>query len=294
MSSVTDAIGLTDHKGAKKAAEASAKASAEASAEAAKATERSYGLTKEELDFQKEQYADWKAIYGPLQEDLGTYFKNLNGGTLSAPHIQAIQAESQKAQEQINQQLAQRGLSGGGLEAKLLNQNIFSAGMQKAAARASGETLATQKKLGFIGIGLGQGSAMLGNTAQVSSSGASSQSSISGSQAGLSGSQAGLSGSLGTASMNATGEVIGAGIAAGAQMFSDIRLKDDITLVNSVSGINFYTWLWNTAANAIGLSGSSFGVIAQEVQSIVPDSVISKGDYLAVDYSKILDYIKEN
>ena len=276
MSVVTDAIGLTDHKGAKQATEASAKAA-----------ERSYGLTKEELDFQKEQYADWKAIYGPLQEDLGTYFKNLNGGTLSAPHIQAIQAESQKAQEQINQQLAQRGLSGGGLEAKLLNQNIFSAGMQKAAARASGETLATQQKQGFIGIGLGQGSAMLGNTAQVSSSGAGSQSSISGSQAGL-------SGSLGTASMNATGDVIGAGIAAGAKMFSDIRLKDDITLVNSVSGINFYTWLWNTAANAIGLSGSSFGVIAQEVQSIVPDSVISKGDYLAVDYSKILDYIKEN
>ena len=276
MSSVTDAVGLTDHKGSKKAAK-----------ESAKAADRSYELTKEELDFQKEQYADWKSIYGPLQEDLGTYFKNLNGGTLSAPHIQAIQAESQKAQEQINQQLAQRGLSGGGLEAKLLNQNIFSAGMQKAAARASGETLAAQQKLGFIGLGLGQGSQMLGNTAQVSSSGASSQSSISGSQAGL-------SGHLGTASMNATGDVIGAGIAAGAEMFSDIRLKDDITLVNSISGINFYTWLWNTAANAIGLSGSSFGVIAQEVQSIVPDSVISKGDYLAVDYSKILDYIKEN
>lgn len=276
MSSVTDAIGLTDHKGAKKAAEASAQAA-----------EKSYGLTKEELDFQKEQYADWKAIYGPLQEDLGTYFKNLNGGTLSAPHIQAIQAESQKAQEQINQQLAQRGLSGSGLEASLTRQNIFSAGMQKAAARASGETLAVQQKQGFIGLGLGQGSAMLGNTAQVSSSGANSQSSISGSQAGL-------SSSLGAASMDATGSVIGAGFAAFGPKPSDIGLKDDITLVNSISGINFYTWVWNTAANAIGLSGSSFGVIAQEVQSIVPDSVISKGDYLAVDYSKILDYIKEN
>ena len=165
---VTDAIGLTDHKG-----EAADRKQAKEQAD------RSYGLTKTQLDFQKAQYDDWKSIYGPLQEDLGTYFKNLTGNNLTSQHLEAIQLESQKAQTNIDAALAQRGLSQSGLEAQALMQNQFSAASQKANIRANADQLANQQKMGFLGLGLGQGTQMLGINAQVSNNGASNSASMS-------------------------------------------------------------------------------------------------------------------
>jgi len=165
---ITDAFGLTDHKG-----EAAARQQSQQQAD------RSYGLTKEQIKFQRDQYNDWKSIYGPLQEDLGTYFKNLTGNKLAAQHIEAIQLESQKAQTNVDAALAQRGLSQSGLEAQALMQNQFSAASQKANIRANADQLANQQKMGFLGLGLGQGTQMLGINAQVSNNGASNAASMS-------------------------------------------------------------------------------------------------------------------
>jgi len=140
--------------------------------ESSRQSDRSYALTKDELDFQKAQYNDWKSIYGPLQEDLGTYFKNLTGDNLSAQHLQAIQEESQKSQQQIDTALSQRGLTGSGLEAKAFMQNNFGTAMEKAKARASSDQLANQEKMNFLGLGLGQGAQMLGINANVANAGA--------------------------------------------------------------------------------------------------------------------------
>ena len=118
-------------------------------------------------NFQLEQYDKWQSIYGSLQEDLGTYYKNLTGATLAAPKLQAIQEEAQKAQKQTDIALAQRGLTGGGLEAQALMQNQFGTAMQKANVRATADQAAAEQKLGFLGVGLGQGAQMLGNLANV-------------------------------------------------------------------------------------------------------------------------------
>ena len=168
LGGITDAIGLTDHKGEKAARD-----------QASKQADRSYGLTKEQIAFQRDQYNDWKSIYGPLQEDLGTYFKNLTGNKLAAQHIEAIQLESQKAQTNVDAALAQRGLSQSGLEAQALMQNQFNTANQKANIRANVDQLAAQQKMGFLGLGLGQGTQMLGINAQVSNNGASNAASMS-------------------------------------------------------------------------------------------------------------------
>lgn len=260
MSVVTDTIGLTDSKGAEQASQAST------------------AMTKEQLAFDKQRYADWKAVYGPLQEDLGTYYKNLTGGELSAKHIESIQMESQLAQQQIDQSLAQRGISGGGLEASLTNQNIFSTSMQKAAARASGDQMANEQKMNFLNLGIGQGAQIGTNIAQTSAAGASGLRS--------------QASALEQSNQNTIGSMVGTG--AGLWAMSDKRLKDNLVLVNTVKGVNFYTWDWNTIAEEFGLKGSSFGVIAQEVQKLIPNSVDSSNRYLSVNYSVVLDYIKDN
>ncbi len=52
--------------------------------------------------------------------------------------------------------------------------------MRKADVRANSDELAANRKMNFLGLGLGQGTSMLSTQASVSNSGASSLSGISG------------------------------------------------------------------------------------------------------------------
>lgn len=197
LENTTDYIGLTDHKGAE-----------EMRKSAEKQQDIANKFTEDEITFQREQYADWKKIYGPLQEDLGTYFKNITGDAIAAKQITQIQAGSQVAQRQTDQALAQRGISNSGLAAATLSQNIYNTEMQKANVRASADDFANQQKAGFLGLGLGQGTQMLGIQAGVSSSGA-------GVAGGMASNMVSNSTALSQTSMGTMGTIIGAGIGAG-------------------------------------------------------------------------------
>ena len=87
----------------------------------------------------------------------------------------------------------------------------------------------------------------------------------------------------------------GAGAAYGAYKNpnSDIALKEDIKLVGILpNGIKWYSWSWNSIAKKLGIDKQpTTGVLAQEVQKVIPDAVEvhPENGYLAVDYSKILE-----
>ena len=69
--------------------------------------------------------------------------------------------------------------------------------------------------------------------------------------------------------------------AAMAAVMSDIRLKENLEKLDTVDGMNIYKFDYiNGAKNQVG-------VIAQEMQKLCPECVVEKGDYLAVDYSKL-------
>lgn len=70
-------------------------------------------------------------------------------------------------------------------------------------------------------------------------------------------------------------------------VFSDPALKSDIELIGKRNGLNWYRWVWNEAANALGLLGESEGVMADEVREIAPDAVSSSNGYMTVDYGKL-------
>jgi len=70
-------------------------------------------------------------------------------------------------------------------------------------------------------------------------------------------------------------------------LFSDERLKDNITLVGKSKGHNVYTWTWNDVAKKLGINTPEIGVIAQEVAHI-PNAVSKhESGYLTVNYGAL-------
>jgi len=90
----------------------------------------------------------------------------------------------------------------------------------------------------------------------------------------------------------AAGSLIGAGGEVGAAWIaSDIRLKKNIKRVPSffdALGLSGCIWEWNEEAAKLGLTGQSFGLIAQEVEKIIPEAVVEAEDgYKKIKYSVI-------
>lgn len=164
LGTVTDAVGLTDYKGQEEAAKAAGFANAQQYA----LTKESIELQKETLQFQKDQYADWKAIYGDVQENLGEYYKNLDGDKLVALGLQNQQREFQAAVKLIERESAQRGISGSGLEYAAKTTATFQNAEAKARIRSSADQQVAEQQLNFLGVGLGQGTQMLGMINQAS------------------------------------------------------------------------------------------------------------------------------
>ena len=72
--------------------------------------------------------------------------------------------------------------------------------------------------------------------------------------------------------------------------FSDERLKEDVVEFATLSnGIKIYRWKWSEEAKELVGDQPAFGVIAQEVQEIMPDAVTEGPDgYLRVNYGMIV------
>lgn len=91
---------------------------------------------------------------------------------------------------------------------------------------------------------------------------------------------------------NLIGSAIGAlgTVGLAAAMFSDRRLKRDLTLVGkSDNGLNIYLGRY-TEESGLDDGNWHLFLIAQEVQEIVPDAVIEdESGYLKVDYKKALE-----
>jgi len=72
--------------------------------------------------------------------------------------------------------------------------------------------------------------------------------------------------------------------------YSDIRLKDNITKVGSLeNGISLYTWEWNEEGKRLAGDDPTYGVLAQEVQEVIPEAVTRGNEgYLMVNYAELI------
>ena len=86
----------------------------------------------------------------------------------------------------------------------------------------------------------------------------------------------------------------GIGLAALSYLaFSDSVLKDNVESITDALGkvetLTGVTWQWNDSAGDLGLTGENAGVIAQDVEVVLPGAVIEHPDgYKAVNYAAVI------
>jgi len=193
---VTDAVGLTDYAGAERREEA-----------ANKAANRVNQLTDKQLEFQRKQYEEWKSIYGDLQENLNDYYSNMTTDKYITQSNQQIEQQFNLQQKRLQQTLAQRGIDNSGIEAAAQLAMSTKLAEDKANVRMIADDYVNKQKMQFVGLGLGQGTQMLGTQAQVASAGI-------GANANISSSNTAASASMSNAAVNAIGGTVGSIVGA--------------------------------------------------------------------------------
>lgn len=135
----------------------SASASSKASKSANAATAASSEASAAQLAFSKEQYEDWKSVFGDVQDNLAAYYKNLTPASIEASGVQALNTEYAAASKNLTQSLAQRGISSSGLEAQAMTDLAQKQAQDTANVRVQAPIIAAQEQMKFLSLGLGQG-----------------------------------------------------------------------------------------------------------------------------------------
>lgn len=146
------AVGAASSYSASKSASKSAD-KAYASADAASKLE--FETSMAQLDFQKEQYADWENIFGPIQDNLSSYYKNLSADSVASLGIQNIEQSYVQSRQNLDTQLAKRGITNSGATAAGLTSLENTRMLGKAEVRSTAEQTVAQQQLGFLSAGLG-------------------------------------------------------------------------------------------------------------------------------------------
>lgn len=146
--------------GAVAGAYASSEASSEASKSADKATAAGVAASDAQLQFNREQQARWDEIFGPTQDVLSEYYNNLDPNDVAATNVTAMQQAYQNTQQQLDKQLAQRGIGDSGLAASMGQNLMYQNEMGKAEARVLAPQQVAQQQTNFLGLGMGQGGAL--------------------------------------------------------------------------------------------------------------------------------------
>lgn len=110
-----------------------------------------------QLDFAKEQYADWQSVYGPLQDNLAEYYSGLDSEFYAAVGLESQQLEQQNMIRNIEERMAQSGIdSRSGIAQSLTAQAELAGAEQRAAIRRDAPRAVAEDKTRFLQIGLGQ------------------------------------------------------------------------------------------------------------------------------------------
>lgn len=107
-----------------------------------------------QLDFAKQQYEDWKNVYGPVQDNLSSYYSNLSPDYYETLGLENFELERNNAMDQLNTYLAQQGLSDSGIATQLRSTADLSAASERAKIRRNAPVQAATDKMNFLSIGM--------------------------------------------------------------------------------------------------------------------------------------------
>ena len=132
------------------------KSSSAALASADAASQLQYEVSMEQKKKKKTQYANWENIFGPIQQNLSNYYKNINPDTIASSGLQNIEQSYTQSRQNLDQQLAKRGISNSGAAAAGLTQLETARMLGKAEVNTNAPMIAAQQQSNFLAGGLGQ------------------------------------------------------------------------------------------------------------------------------------------
>lgn len=105
-------------------------------------------------DFARQQYEDWQAIYGPIQQNLSSYYSNLTPAYYEATGFEAYQKEWQAAEDETEMDLAQHGLGSSGIASLLKSQANLNKATSRAKIRRDAPAKVAAQQQNFLTIGM--------------------------------------------------------------------------------------------------------------------------------------------
>lgn len=194
-------------KNASKAAQAAADAQAQGD-------QYAYLAAQEQLDWAKKQKEDWDKIYGPVQDNLGEYYKTLSPEIYESAGVQKINEEMANTEKTLMQSFAQHGITNSGIAAAGMTNLAQTGALAKATVRAEAPQKVAQAKQGFLQLGLGQAGG-INQSVQSSQTGITN---VLSQQAANKGAQATQYNQLAGSAMAGVGTSIGSGISNYVQL----------------------------------------------------------------------------
>lgn len=135
------------------------KAGDAADAQAAAAERSAAGqqkLSREQMEYNIYQQQRWESIYGPIQDNLSSYYQGLDPDKFQTQMNVDIGTAYNIAQEQLTASLAARGIQGSGVEAAALAQLEQGRADALSQTRVGAEEQVAGMQSSFLGMGLGQ------------------------------------------------------------------------------------------------------------------------------------------
>lgn len=124
--------------------------------DAKNAQKQASAADQEALKFAREQYGDWKNIFGPIQQNLSSYYQNLTPGRIEAQGREAIELERDDWITRLDETFQQRGLGDSAMEAFATADVEKNVALKKAEVRAIAPEKVAQQQLGFLTLGYNQ------------------------------------------------------------------------------------------------------------------------------------------
>lgn len=113
-------------------------------------------VTQEQLDFAKAQYEHVMDVYGPVEQNLSEYYSSLTPEQYKTQGLDAYDEQFKSARSAYETQMAQRGLTGSGIEAEGLLSQQMQGAQARANIAATSDQQWAQDQLSWLGVGLGQ------------------------------------------------------------------------------------------------------------------------------------------
>lgn len=130
-------------------------ASKKASKSADQAAQVASEADQARLDFEREQWDEWQATYGGIEDSLAAYYETLTPTMRITQGLEAHEKEMDRAREQIRQSFAQRGISMSGIGQQVRTELAVASAEERARIRAAAPLEVAKEKLGFLQVGLG-------------------------------------------------------------------------------------------------------------------------------------------